>query len=96
MTGKHTSGPWTVNARYISEVDAPNGLTVASCWHANTDGQTIIVTDVNPVSLEESAANARLISKAPELLDALRDVLEDAHEEAYPEARALIAEIEGN
>ena len=72
MSGGYTPGPWAVDADFVSEVNAPNGLTVATSWHAYAANQTITVRGVNPVPLAESAANARLIAAAPEMADVLR------------------------
>lgn len=71
----HTAGPWAVDARYLSEVQTADGKTVASCWHEYADGQEIRVTGALCCSIEESAANARLIAAAPELLEALTNLL---------------------
>lgn len=66
MTGAtHTPGPWVIEAPYLSEIQTEDRLTVASCWYADADGAEITVTGVLPCSLEESAANARLIAAAP-------------------------------
>lgn len=69
----HTQGPWMVDARYLSEVQTADDKTVASCWHEHADGQEITVRGVLCCTMEESAANARLIAAAPELL---ADVIE--------------------
>lgn len=71
MSETFTPGPWRVNAKYPSEVDAPNGLTVASCWHEEAVGVTVQLVDVLDCSPEESIANAHLIAAAPDLYAAL-------------------------
>lgn len=105
MSTSFTPGPWAANKIYLSEVEAQNGLTVASCWHKQAAGETIRVTGVNPCSLEESAANARLIAAAPELLEALEKIAglrkpqffnpDDMAAEAVNIARAAIAKATG-
>ena len=67
----HTPGPWVIDPAYPSEVQTADLKTVSSCWHEYADGLTIKVTGILPCSIEESAANARLIAAAPELLEAL-------------------------
>ncbi|RWO20708.1 hypothetical protein [Mesorhizobium sp.] len=75
---KHTPGPWAIDPTYLSEVQTPDDKTIASCWHAHAEGRTVSITGVLECSLEESAANARLIAAAPDLLAAL-----EAAEELY-------------
>lgn len=70
MSG-YTKGRWVCPEAYPSEVEREDGKTIASCWHEQAVGAEITLVDVAPVSLEESAANARLIAAAPELLEAL-------------------------
>lgn len=70
---KHTPGPWIIDPKYLSEVQTSSMLTVATCWHEHAAGQTIDVVGVVECSLEESAANARIIAAAPELLECLKD-----------------------
>lgn len=96
-TPKHTPGPWTIEGEGI--IRSPFGFVGEV---AGLDGEEEIE--------EESAANASLISSAPELLEALREALEwlesaqadepkDYHNEhldaAISKARAAIAKAEG-
>ena len=66
---KHTPGPW----RY-----QPGFLTVYTCSHGETGITQAIAKpldgngDFNPPTME---ANARLISAAPDLLEALKDAV---------------------
>lgn len=103
---KHTPGPWVLDPQYLSEVQTEGMKTIASCWHEQADGATITVTGVLPCSLEESAANARLIAAAPELLGALRFILAfyeprqnyldtNAWTQAEASARRAVAKAEG-
>lgn len=100
MNAKHTPGPWHVNAikggRIVGDSSAPAGqydkLMISN--HNAT-----VATVYRPV-------DARLIAKAPELVECLREVIKEyvssAHaDEEYFEgcqackAVALLAEIEG-
>lgn len=71
MAVKHTPGPWRIFDPYWSEIQTTDQETVASCWHEQADGKSITVRGVLLCSVEESAANARLIAAAPDLLDLL-------------------------
>jgi hypothetical protein len=68
----HTPGPWAVFSEYPSEVQTASNQTIASCWHAACEGLDISLIGILPCTLEESAANARLIAAAPDLLAALK------------------------
>ena len=85
---KYTQGPWEVepthidDPAFISDIHAPhqdnpseNGTdpTVATTWYRSVDGQ--------------AEANARLISAAPELFEALKTLMEWEGNEAgsYPD-----------
>ncbi len=68
----HTPAPWVIDAAYPSEVQAEGGKTIASCWHQYAVDAVVTLNDVLPCTLEESAANARLIAAAPDLLHALQ------------------------
>lgn len=81
----HTPGPWSIDPQYLSEVQTPDMLTIASCWHKHAVDQEITITGVLPCSLEESAANARLISAAPDLFTALNCVPTDVDYGSYDE-----------
>lgn len=97
MQNKHTPAPWKV----IKEVERlPNSKEIQTL-----DGKVIaeVFTDV-----AESAANARLIAAAPELLAALKNLLDDVeYARQYIEpgligarqvraARAALALLEGD
>lgn len=80
---EHTKGPWVIEKPYLSEVQTKDNLTVASCWHERAAGQTITVQGVLSCSLEESAANARLIAAAPDLLEALKRAVSQLESRGY-------------
>lgn len=90
MTDAHTPGPWVVDATYLSEVQTADNLSIASCWHKHADGAEITVTGVLPCDLAESAANARLIAAAPDLLEACRAGLYVAEAEGANATAAII------
>ena len=102
---KHTPGPWMVDPKFLSEVQTSDDKTVCSAWHQHADGATITVTGILACSLEESAANARLIAAAPDLLIALvwamgkinppNSVCTDEAHARYNFAVAAIAKAEG-
>lgn len=105
---KHTPGPWSIGPMPKMGLDIP-------IWKTLKSGNPLyICTAYNDgplaMSSTEREANARLIAKAPELLDCLRVFAEavkigmaghitvdprDLTEDAILRARALIAEIEG-
>jgi len=59
---KHTPGPWVVSSTFL--VCNKEAMLIANC--------TPFFRDITP-SIGEQAANARLITAAPELLGACRD-----------------------
>lgn len=72
MTNKHTSGPWEAVGNLVRSPmhqpeGLPRGVQIAECM----DGYSQPFT-------EEAKANARLISAAPELLEALIDILHNS------------------
>ena len=100
MTQTHTPGPWTTTDGMYSDV--------IEIWNLHNGTKAFLVADVPNDSPDEQdqalqMANARLIAKAPELLNALRDVVTpllrgwnvDDMDVRLETARALLAEIEG-
>ncbi len=84
---KHTPGAWHVTDRAIA------GIGIGC-----EDGTIAVVLTGWPY-LPDPEANARLIAKAPELYEALRDCLPGKGEKFYAwhdRARALLAEIDGD
>lgn len=101
---KHTPGPWRINSRVSTAVEAPEGWGICS-----TGGYQTNMMD--PGLLQEiHEANARLIARAPEMLEALKALLPVLEEhlddvvdlsvadnplhEIVSKARALVREIE--
>jgi hypothetical protein len=74
MSAKHTPGPWSV----IEQSDPPkiendaDGFEICQCWQI---WPHIDTTDAH--ALDIAQANARLIAKAPELLESLDALLSD-------------------
>lgn len=87
-----TQGPW-----FHSDT------SMWGCVTTQAGGRGHVVAEVNggldPVRVEQTKANARLIAAAPELLAALRVYLQAGHKEARREASAIakaaIAKAEG-
>ncbi len=100
---KHTPGPWVIGTN-----DATDNEVIIRC--DDVDGLAIATAVIDPIALDiaETDANARLISSAPDLLNALQMFLDeyangstgcDQDREARPEvkaARAAIAKATGN
>ena len=74
---KHTPGPWMIDPKYLSEIQTADDKTICSAWHQHASGQEIVVTGVLECSLEESAANAKLIAAAPDLLEVLKAFVDE-------------------
>jgi hypothetical protein len=70
MTIKHTPGPWHHTGREFNDVRDSDDELVAVALHLRV-GQP-------ERSVQEAAANARLIAAAPDLLNALRDMVDAA------------------
>jgi hypothetical protein len=87
MNAQHTPGPWKVREDYAGS------MSVVSHDH--------FLARVGPPNTEQSAANARLIAAAPDLLEALREFVESFEgcyadgEPAMIKAQAAIAKATG-
>ncbi len=70
---KHTPGPWCLgNPRIIDQLEVRQGITAGGSWH---NGEPIVVDLCQFKTNHEfprMESNARLISAAPELLEALK------------------------
>lgn len=90
---KHTPGPW-----YVDDVDQDNieiiGKPSWACSRNYIDGEWAVAKadDFMGEHPEETAANARLIASAPDLLKALKAVVYSGDFDA---AIAAIAKAEG-
>lgn len=65
---KHTPGPWTHTGREFNDVYDSDGQLIAVALHLRVGKPER--------SVAQTAANARLIAAAPDLLEALRGALE--------------------
>ena len=95
MSEKYTKGPWNANFTRFSRwvvgfhiTDPKHGSLRPICEAYDKTGA------MNP---DEIAANARLISAAPELLEALKWAVDNPNDDAYwiEQARAAIAKATG-
>ncbi len=107
MTGKHTPGPWERDGRSVYTSDKrphwvtgrdPRAVYIAQARarHDSEIGERVDDIEDNPVEESEATANARLISAAPDMLEALRSAVAlltdpDAGED---EANETLAELE--
>lgn len=102
-TPTHTSGPWHVDLKTISDVESSKGtIAIAirrSASYTIESGHGLVAD----IPREEARANAQLIASAPELLSALKSImgcrrsgLEKKEESAKWEfAKTAIAKAEG-
>ena len=60
---KFTPGPWKVDPKYSRDIQAPDGLDVATCC--------LSILNRKVTTEEESIANATLIAAAPDMYEAL-------------------------
>ena len=95
MIHEHTPGPWEVGRGYARTHSTPirwKGENLA--WICGMDS-------AHEFSLEQTLANARLISAAPDMLAALEGLLSDNYladpinADRMAEARAAIAKAKG-
>jgi hypothetical protein len=89
---KHTAGPWTIGGDLIYAKDPIQevAISLSKCRHR---------PDAPPY--EESQANARLISAAPDLLEMLKKAqarlfMSQGNDEMYFEIGKVIDKAEGN
>jgi hypothetical protein len=84
----HTPGPWR------SLIIAPNNMDSGTTMVATPNGSGLAIDCADSgLTFAESAANARLIAAAPDLLEALKGVLRvaDRATDEFDAARAAIA-----
>jgi len=105
MTHKHTQGPWVYTTGEDwdgAHIMDKHGRIVADCQGCDIPGAC------GEVGTDEARANARLISAAPDLLDALEDAefllrkagnipgpMQDSFKRSANDARAAIAKARG-
>lgn len=91
MKTNWTAGPWVVHAKTDTAVVGGSGYVVAACGgHSNNQR--------DPTELaQELSSNARLISTAPELYEALDDLVNGnwPSPEHFVKARSVLAKARG-
>lgn len=88
---KHTPGPWTIVDE--NELGTENSEKVPYGIWADGDDESVRIAGImcEKLSPSEVGANARLISAAPQLLDAIMAIFEHPEmEHVSPEFRALL------
>jgi hypothetical protein len=99
---KYTAGPWHFGYQEYEPGEAKEeGTDSFYIWPDSEMGRDPYNRDwlaVTAQDLPEQEANARLISAAPELLEALKAVIaiSDRSHDAWDAAKAAIAKAEGN
>lgn len=77
--GKHTPGPWVVERQQVNQMGTAIGEPIAVVGGPATGEKVGFVVgrtcDYGPHGDEQTAANARLIAAAPDLLEACKDAL---------------------
>ena len=91
MSEKYTKGPWNANFTRFSRWVV--GFHITDPKH----GSLRPICEMGAMNPDEIAANARLISAAPELLEALKWAVDNPNDDAYwiEQARAAIAKATG-
>lgn len=73
MSANHTPGPWVANTAGSAKAGQSFKITEIYVYAPDTQDDTAICADViDPVTQKPSEANARLISAAPDLLEAAK------------------------
>lgn len=90
MSTKHTRGPWAVNWAGSGK----NGQLVYDEVYVyspacGVEDVAVAAEIVDPLTGKPSVENARLISAAPDLYEALRWMVERADEGGYPDGKCL-------
>ena len=89
MSTQHTPGPW--KATYWHDEDTDQGG-----WDISVNGHLLPLCDMETDGSDDIEANARLISAAPDLLEALKGLLMHPLGAFENEAaRAAIAKVKG-
>ncbi len=68
---QYTKGPWFVDPEFPGDIQA-EGTEIASTFQSGNEGETWDIQGPITVDWETGSANARLISKAPEMFEYLQ------------------------
>ena len=95
MSEKYTQGPWNANFTRFSGWVV--GFHITDPKHGSLRPICEAYDKMGAMNPDEIAANARLISAAPELLEALKWAVDNPNDDAYwiEQARAAIAKATG-
>ena len=95
MSEKYTKGPWNANFTRFSRWVV--GFHITDPKHGSLRPICEAYDKMGAMNPDEIAANARLISAAPELLEALKWAVDNPNDDAYwiEQARAAIAKATG-
>ena len=95
MSEKYTPGPWNANFTRFSRWVV--GFHITDPKHGSLRPICEAYDKMGAMNPDEIAANARLISAAPELLEALKWAVDNPNDDAYwiEQARAAIAKATG-
>ena len=96
---KHTSGPWLID----NSTDSVNGhdLDAISVVQKNGAQWCVAAVWTDLPDIKEASANARLISKAPEMLEMLQEIADKFDKDQHllnvspTKIKELIKKIEG-
>ena len=101
MSAKHTPGQWVAEVfESLDEAKEASGFEWTSKWRWDSPPASVWrqsgggITGL-PGCIETTAANARLIAAAPELLEALEEILAADCKRTQDQARAAIAKAKG-
>ncbi len=68
---KGTQGKWTVDPNYPGDVQDVNGNDLAVALREQQNGRRLLIFNIKQTT-EQAIANAKLISVAPEMLEAMQ------------------------
>jgi hypothetical protein len=71
MSGKHTPGPWTVDADLILSAPNPAVSPHRLGWDYTVDGEGVLIVACQESLTTDWEADARLIAASPSMLEAL-------------------------
>jgi hypothetical protein len=78
---KHTQGEWLLHEN-LRSINSENNTPIATVWYKNI--ANVWYNNTTMVAEEEGLANAKLISAAPDLLEACIEALNDYEKNELP------------